>query len=107
MKIACAGLSLAFLLLQQPAVDTLRDQMFIGQVYPSGNVYVKSFSLNRKWPKELLLVPLVNDRPPSRAPLASETMQPAYIPAIEGMDDQHDPCGPLPAKPLDLAFEYL
>ena len=34
-------------------------------------------------------------------------MQPGYIPAIEGMDDQHDPCGPLPAKALDLSFEYL
>jgi hypothetical protein len=107
MKIVCAGLSVAFLLLQQPALDTLRDKVFIGQVYPSGNVYVKSFSLNRTWPKELSLVPLVNDRPPARAPLVSETMQPAYIPAIEAMDDQHDPCGPLPAKALDLSFEYL
>ena len=107
MKIACAGLSLAFILQQQPAPDTLKNQVFIGQVYPSGNVYVKSFSPNRAWPKELALVPLVNDRPPSRAPLVSDAMQPAYIPAIEGMDDQHDPCGPLPAKPLDLSFEYL
>src|SRR5437667_5419639 len=107
MKIACAGLCLALLVLQQPAIDTLRDEVFIGQVYPSGNVYVKPFSANRVWPKELSLVPLVNDRPSSRAPLVSETMQPAYIPAIEGMDDQHDPCGPIPAKALELSFEYL
>jgi hypothetical protein len=106
MKIGCAGLSLALVLLQQPAIDNLRDQVFIGQVYPSGNVYVKSFS-TREWPKELLLVPLVNDRPPSKAPIVSPTMQPAYIPAIEGMDDQHDACGPLPTRPLDLSFEYL
>jgi hypothetical protein len=107
MKIACAGLSLVFLLLQQPALETLKDQVFIGQVYPSGNVYVKSFSPTKTWPKELSLVPLVNDKPPARAPLVSETMQPAYIPAIEGMDDQHDPCGPLATKSLDLSFEYL
>src|SRR5262249_34678769 len=107
MKIACAGLSLAVLLLQQPALDTLKDQVFIGQVYPSGNVYVKSFFSNRVWPKELSLVPLVNDRPSTKALVVSDTMQPAYIPAIEGMDDQHDPCGPLPARPLDLSFEYL
>jgi hypothetical protein len=107
MKIACAGLSLAFLFLQQPAVDTLKKQVFIGQVYPSGSVYVKSFSPGRSWPKELSLVPIVNDRQPSRAPLVSDTMQPAYIPAVEGMEDQHDPCGPLPVKPLDSSFEYL
>jgi hypothetical protein len=102
-----AGLSLALLLLQQPAMGQLKDQLFIGQVYPSGNVYVKSFSGNRGWPKELFLVPLVTDRSASKAPLTSETMQPAYIPAIEGMDDQHDPCGPLPTKTLDISFEYL
>jgi hypothetical protein len=107
MKIRCAGLSFVFLLLQQPVVDNLRSQVFIGQVYPSGNVYVKSLSSNRDWPKELLLVPLVGDRAASKALLVSQTMQPAYIPAIEGMDDQHDPCGPLPTKPLDLSFEYL
>jgi hypothetical protein len=101
------GLSLALLLMQQPGIDQLKDQLFIGQVYPSGNVYVKSFSENRVWPKELSLVPLVTDRPPSKSPLFSERMQPAYIPAIEGMDDQHDPCGPIPAKALDLSFEYL
>jgi hypothetical protein len=49
----------------------------------------------------------VNDRASARAPLVSETMQPAYIPAIEGMDDQHDPCGPLLTKALELSFEYL
>lgn len=102
-----AGLSLALLLLQQPAIGQLKDQLFIGQVYPSGNVYVKSFSGNRVWPKELSLVPLVTDRSPSKAPLVSQTMQPGYIPAIEGMDDQHDPCGPLPTKALDISFEYL
>jgi hypothetical protein len=101
------GLSLALLLMQQPGIEQLKDQLFIGQVYPSGNVYVKSFSENRVWPKELSLVPLVTDRPSSKAPLFSERMQPAYIPAIEGMDDQHDPCGPIAAKALDLSFEYL
>src|SRR5262245_12889383 len=107
MNYLYAGLSLALLLIQQPGIDQLKDQLFIGQVYPSGNVYVKSFSENRVWPKELSLVPLVVDRPSSKAPLVSERRQPAYIPAIEGMDDQHDPCGPLPAKALDLSFEYL
>src|SRR5262245_5179890 len=101
------GLSLALLLMQQPGIGQLKDQLFIGQVYPSGNVYVKSFSGNRIWPKELSLVPLVTDRASSKAPLFSEIMQPPYIPAIEGMDDQHDPCGPLPPKALDLSFEYL
>src|SRR5689334_5357748 len=102
-----AGLSLALFLLQQPAINQVRDQLFIGQVYPSGNVYIKSFSENRVWPKELSLVPLVGERVPSRAALVSDRMETAYIPAIEGMDDQHDPCGALPTKPLDLSFEYL
>jgi hypothetical protein len=118
MKSVSAGLSLAFLLLQpviekklqdqqQPAIEKLQDQLFIGQVYPSGNVYVKSFSGSRAWPKELSLVPLVSDGVASKATRVSETMQPAYIPAIEGMDDQHDACGPLPTRALDLSFEYL
>jgi hypothetical protein len=111
MTIGYAGLSLALLLLQQPPsnelINHLKDQVFIGQVYPSGNVYVKSFSGDRSWPKELSLLPLVIDRSSSKAALVSETMPPAYIPAVEGMDDQHDPCGPLERKALDLSFEYL
>jgi hypothetical protein len=111
MTIGYAGLSLALLLLQQPRsnelINHLKDQVFIGQVYPSGNVYVKSFSGDRTWPKQLSLLPLVIDRSSSNAALVSETMPPAYIPAVEGMDDQHDPCGPLERKPLDLSFEYL
>ena len=64
-----------------PAVATagdrqLKDQVFIGQVYPSGNVYVKSFSGTRVWPKELSLVPLVNDRPSSKAPLVPKQCSP-------------------------------
>jgi hypothetical protein len=111
MTIGYAGLSLALLLLQQPTtdqlIDRLKDQVFIGQVYPSGNVYVKPFSGNRARPKELSLLPLVIDRSSSKAALVSETMPPAYIPAVEGMDDQHDPCGSLATKSLDLSFEYL
>ena len=111
MTFGYAGLSLALLLLQQPStdqlIDRLKHQVFIGQVYPSGNVYVKPFSGDRASPKELSLLPLVIDRSPSKADLVSETMPPAYIPAVEGMDDQHDPCGTLERKSLDLSFEYL
>jgi hypothetical protein len=34
-------------------------------------------------------------------------VQPAYIPAIEAMDDQHDACGSLQPRKLDIALEYL
>jgi hypothetical protein len=106
MKLCIAAIAVAALLFQQPSPDALSARIFIGQVYPSGNVYMKPFATG-EWPKEITLVPLVNDRPTAKASLSSETMQTAYIPALEGMDDQHDPCGSLPSKKLDTAFEYL
>jgi hypothetical protein len=92
----------AALMWQEP-----NPEVFIGQLYPSGNVYVKSFSGRRPSASELLLVPVVNDRPPFNATLVNETMQPAYIPAIEAMDDQHDSCGSLQPRKLDISLEYL
>src|SRR5215470_1455184 len=47
----------------QPDVQDLDKKVFIGQAYPSGNVYLECFSnkktdCTRLWPKELIILPL-------------------------------------------------
>src|SRR5262252_4108636 len=77
--------------------------LFIGQVYPSGNVYLKPLDGEDRpvgnLPKSLFLLPLSSDSavlksPPGAATLVSPTVKFDYIPRLEGMDDQHLTCGP-------------
>lgn len=114
MKKVCTSLVLPFLVMiagyaRQSNVDPIRDQVFIGQAYPSGNVYLKSFA-GDKWPTELSLTPLVSDPNANRVlkvVFSNGGVQAVYIPALEGMDDLHDPCGSQEARKPDPAFLYL
>src|SRR5262245_49189609 len=76
--------------------------LFIGQIYPSGNVYLKPLAGDDRrinLPKSVFLLPLSNDSavlkaPPGEATLVSPTVKFDFIPRLEGMDDQHLTCGP-------------
>jgi hypothetical protein len=92
-------------------VDAVGQYVFIGQAYPSGNVYLRPFSggsgaaAKTLWPEGVSLIPLGEARvnlPSVRRGtldrvLASRTendiVKSMYIPAVEGMDDSHAPCG--------------
>lgn len=121
MKKLSSSLSLALLLMlnasavtsaKQTSLGEVSHQVFIGQSYPSGNVYLKSFTGSKDWPKELSLIPLVEDADTRgsgilKAVLFSGVMPSAYIPALEAMDDQHDACGSGETKKVEPAFQYL
>jgi len=91
-------------------LQDLDKSVFIGQAYPSGNVYLECF--NRKvgcqslWPKELLILPLGD----TKSVLAKTQIKASfvkimkdeqeddatksiYIPGAEGMNDGHESCG--------------
>jgi hypothetical protein len=90
-------------------VDALGDHLFMGQAYPSGNVYLRPFSGNPKtksfWPDELSLISIGGIRPGVSSirlavrerVLASRTengvVKSVYIPGAEGMDESHLSCG--------------
>jgi len=90
------------------------ESVFIGQTYPSGNTYVRSFldtptAVN--WPKSIVLVTI-----PGRAStilqsfeaeFVSAKVRPSYIPGVEGMDDQHAPCGAEFREKHDSSIMYL
>jgi hypothetical protein len=88
--------------------------LFIGQMYPSGNAYVRSFTSRSSdsWPPSLLVLPLF-DEPSSVSPraisatLSSRKAPSGYIPALEGMDDDHPLCSLDPTAKKDAEFRYL
>jgi hypothetical protein len=91
-------------------------RIFVGQIYPSGNVYLKPLGFGdqpvRNLPKSVFLLPLSSDSavlktPPTEATLASPTVNFDYIPRLEGMDDQHLTCGPSLPRKKNAAFRYL
>jgi hypothetical protein len=94
-----------------------QSAFFIGQVYPSGNVYLRAVESDAPqepvhWPKTLILIPMTTERSAVSArtfdaTLASGSTQPAHIPALEGMNDQHDACGSRVARKTEPGFQYL
>ena len=91
-------------------VEGLDKKVFIGQAYPSGNVYLECFrgkvDCQSLWPKELLIMPLgdtnsVLKKTQMKASfvevmkdeLKDNTLSSIYIPGAEGMDDGHNSCG--------------
>ena len=120
MRTFCFGLLMAVVLTVQLSAESDRVSaatgLFIGQVYPSGNVYLKSLAGEERpvgnFPKSVFLLPLSGDpavlkAPPSEATLASRTVKFDYIPRLEGMDDQHVTCGPAEPRKKNSAFRYL
>jgi len=91
--------------------------LFIGQAYPSGNVYLRAFESpggqqpeNR--PRTLILIPMTGQGSAFsgrtlEATLSFGSMQSAYIPASEGMNDQHDACGAGETREREPHFQYL
>lgn len=88
--------------------ETLHQHVFIGQAYPSGNVYLRRFTgdtgTSLDWPKYINLQPIAPDTGltvPAKAHfvklMQSKTenniVKSVYIPGSEGMDVNHDPCG--------------
>src|SRR5262245_18917879 len=87
------------------------NKVFIGQAYPSGNVYLECFRDKRDcgslWPKKLLILPLgdtgsVLGKTQMKATfvkvmkdsLKGSIISSTYIPGVEGMDsDDHASCG--------------
>ena len=97
----------------QTTPSSITDQIRIGQIYPSGNVYLKSFATDpgRALPESLLVIPIAGSpdlaKPPSaEAAKVSSAIKPDYIPGIEGMDEEHPSCSPAPRSMLS-APRYL
>jgi len=103
-----------------PDLEFLRDHFFIGQAYPSGNVYLRSFADGRKtsaWPAQLSLIPLARpqDRPAQTARfdralenrIDGAVVKSLYIPGGEGMDQTHDFCGLGEIKKPDSSQESI
>jgi hypothetical protein len=111
-----AAVMMTFQLSAESDRASLATGLFIGQVYPSGNVYLKSLAGEDRpvgnLPKSVFLLPLSSDSavlkaPPSQATLASPTVKFDYIPRLEGMEDQHLTCGPAAPRKKNSGFRYL
>lgn len=119
-----------------PAPDFLARHIFLGQAYPSGNIYLmpfpqpgesqseddylKSFpwpnnihyrSLSSNHPyavklREGLLSRVIHDVIPKSGPDAN-VIHSTYIPALELMDDGHLSCDGKPVPPKNSRFQYL
>jgi hypothetical protein len=93
----------------QPDPESIATNILIGQVYPSGNAYLKHFENSKAgWPRNVLLTSLMNQSAQSRltpveAALSRTTIPPDYIPGVEGLDDEHRACGTAAPKKV-VAF---
>jgi hypothetical protein len=91
-------------------IQGLDRRVFIGQAYPSGNVYLQSFyrkaGYQPRWPKELLILPLGDTKSvlgktqmkasfvkAMKDGLEDDVVKSMYIPGAEGMNDGHESCG--------------
>jgi hypothetical protein len=94
----------------KPDIHGLDKRIFIGQAYPSGNVYLECFrrkaDCQSSWPKEVSIFPLDDltaalGKIQTKASfvkvmkddLKDDTTHSIYIPGAEGMDGDHDSCG--------------
>jgi len=112
----CLAAVLTLQLAAQPTPEFIAARLFIGQVYPSGNAYLKPLASEQQaggtLPKSLFLLPLSSDSvllqtPPTEAALASARVKFDYIPRLEGMDEDHLACGPGVPRKRNAAFRYL
>lgn len=115
--------SLAFC---ETSFEHFDEHIFIGQSYPSGNVYLRRFtkeegdehSSRLQWPRKLQLFALAPSPAPRqpfevifaeelRSQLVENRQRSVYIPGAEGMDETHLPCGLGDNKKLDPSFQSL
>jgi hypothetical protein len=107
----------------QLGIRGLDTKVFIGQAYPSGNVYLERLPGEAgdppPWPKELLILPLGDTKSVlgkkmkasfvkemKDAPPENNVARYLYLPGAEGMDDGHDSCGIGEIKKVEQ-YEYL
>ena len=93
---------------------SIAESVFIGQIYPSGNTYVKAFPVRKtavNWPKSILLVTIPRRASTPlqsfEADLVSVKVQPSYLPGVEGMDLEHATCGAEFGEKHDSSITYL
>ena len=101
----------------QSGDSTIGSDFFLGQAYPSGNVYIDGFLSEGSQPRQtfpttLSLLPLPADNSAFKGQIVQATLSQAvatsgYIPAVEGMDDEHSPCGSGDIKKKEKGFQYL
>jgi hypothetical protein len=101
----------------------LDTKVFIGQAYPSGNVYLERLTREAgdppPWPKELLILPLGDTKSVLRKKMKASFVREMkdaepvdniakylYIPGAEGMDDGHASCGVGEIKKVEQ-YEYI
>jgi hypothetical protein len=92
----------------------IAESVFVGQLYPTGNAYIRPFPVRQAavtWPKSIVLA-IIPDRVSTplqsfEAELISSKVQPSYIPGVEGMDDQHATCGAEFPQKHDPSIVYL
>ncbi len=106
------------------APETVRQNFFLGQVYPSGNVYLKGFSdemsdnAGRAWPVRVMFRGVLDEPASSRFQFADfktelhDTVKGGvqyskYFPGTEHMDDQHVTCGGEDEYTKNKAWGYL
>ena len=138
--IATAGiLSLCFFATPCHAAPPLRPeliaaQIFLGQSYPSGNVYLTTFPLQsesenekdnaKAWPSIVRIQSLSEPSPEVKKVTVGRflnamsdgkheigpnlfQLESAYIPGLEAMDDVHEGCTKKLYKPKNAEFRYL
>ena len=94
--------------------EAIAESVFIGQIYPSGNTYVRPFPVKKaevSWPKSIFLV-TVPERASTplqsfEAELVSAKVGSSYIPGVEGMDNQHATCGAEFRERHDSSIMYV
>ena len=117
-RLLVLGFLLAFCMAIQAQAPSnpvaIAESVFIGQIYPSGNTYVRPFPIRQaavNWPKAILLVTIPERASTSlrsfEAELVSTKVGPSYIPGVEGMDHQHAPCGAEFGERHDSSIVYL
>lgn len=116
--------------------DEIAARLFLGQAYPSGNVYLKPFPLktesqseddylrSHSWPDSVSFHALSSAHAYAkqiRKAIFSSVMrdsvreigqnlkqlQAAYIPSLESMDDSHEGCTPAFYRPRNRDYRYL
>lgn len=92
--------------------EAIAANVLIGQVYPSGNTYLRFFD-NAKpaWPRSVLFAPISSQASLSRtnrveATLSRMTIPPDYIPGVEGLDDDHRACGTTGPRKKNPEYQY-
>ncbi len=111
--------------------DELARHIYLGQLYPSGNIYLVPFPFPgasqseddyRKafqWPESLFFHSLASIDPYAGKTQAAHfsgalhdavvgnVYQTTYIPSLESMDDEHNACDERPRKPKNSHYLYL